>query len=170
MQLDKEGKTVVVIGPLPNDLVSRVFLTKPDERGNMKRVRVVELINKLKDDLEKDSLQCTFNVEFEKNTTSNGDTHLNNIMSYNNILDYVERKHNNKDGNLWKLISGKKGKDDEIKIQVLWETGTTYTECFETSKNDIPVNLAIYAKNNNLLELNGWNKLKQLVNRSKLTG
>ena len=36
-------------------------------------------------------------------------------------------------------------------------------------KKDIPVDLAIYAKENNLLELDGWNTLKQLVDRSKLT-
>ena len=34
-RLDPEGKGIVVIGPLPNDLVSRVILTKPDESGNM---------------------------------------------------------------------------------------------------------------------------------------
>ena len=36
----------------PEDLVQRVFLTKPDERGNMKRARIIELINKFDDDLE----------------------------------------------------------------------------------------------------------------------
>ena len=36
-KLDPEGKPDIVIGPSLNDLVSRVFLTKPDERGNMKQ-------------------------------------------------------------------------------------------------------------------------------------
>ena len=36
-RLDPQGKKIVVIGSSPNDLVSRVFLTKPDERGNMER-------------------------------------------------------------------------------------------------------------------------------------
>ena len=31
-----EEKEIVVIGPSPNDLGPRVFVTKPDERGNMK--------------------------------------------------------------------------------------------------------------------------------------
>ena len=37
-RLDPQGKKIVVIGPSPNDLVSKVFLTKPDERGNMEEL------------------------------------------------------------------------------------------------------------------------------------
>ena len=59
-------------------------------------------------------------------------------MSYNDILDYVEEEHNNEDGHFWKfrktlshlLILRKKGKDDKIKIQMLWEIGTISTEYF----------------------------------------
>ena len=36
-------------------------------------------------------------------------------------------------------------------------------------REDIPVDLAIYTKENNLLELDGWDTLKRLANRSKLT-
>ena len=71
-------------------------------------------------------------------------------------------------GNLRKIlshsiISGKKRKNDKIKIQLVWETGVTSTECFGVLKNDIPVNLAIYAKENGQLELDGWKTLKRLV-------
>ena len=55
-RLDHKGKKIVVIGPSPNEVEGRVFLTKPDERGNMKRARVVELIDKFDDDLDKDPL------------------------------------------------------------------------------------------------------------------
>ena len=69
----------------------------------MKRTQVVELINKFKDDLSKDPLCCKFKIEFEKNTASSKDTHLDNIISYNDILDYVERENNNEDGEFWKF-------------------------------------------------------------------
>ena len=46
-RLDPQGKEIVVIDPPPNDIMGRVFLTKPDERGNMERARVVALINEL---------------------------------------------------------------------------------------------------------------------------
>ena len=42
-------------------------------------------------------------------------------------------------------------------------------ECFQTLKHDIPVDLAIYAKENDRLEEEGWNTLEQIANRSKLT-
>ena len=176
-RLDHEGKKIVVIGPSPNEVVSRVFLTKPDERGNMKRARVVELINKFDDVLDKDPLQCKFRVEFEKNTPASKDTYLDDIMSYNDILDYVERENNYEDGDHWRfrkiinhsLIPGKKGRDGKIEVQIVWETGATSTETFDALKKDIPVDLAIYAKENNQLELDGWKTLKRLVDRSKLT-
>ena len=56
-RLNHESKEIVVIGPSPNDIKGRVFLTKPDERGNMDRARVVELINEFDDTLDKDPLQ-----------------------------------------------------------------------------------------------------------------
>ena len=98
-------------------------------------------------------------------------------MSYNNILDYVERENNNEDGTHWRfrkiinhsLIPAKKGRDAKIEVQIVWETGATSTETFKALKRDILVNLAMYAKENNLLELEGWNKLKQLADRLKLT-
>ena len=84
-------------------------------------------------------------------------------MSYNDILGYVERENSNEDGDQWRcrkilnhsLTSGKKGKDDRIEIQMVWETNATSTESFEALKKDIPVDLYIYAKENNLLELDG---------------
>ena len=154
------------------DLVQRVFLTKPDERGNIKRARIIELINKFDDDLKVDPIRCQLNIAFEDD-----DSGFEDIMSYNDILDYVEREHNNEDGYLWKfrkiishsLISGKKGTKDKIEVQMMWETGAVSTECLETLYKDIPVDLAIYAKENNLLEEDGWKKLTRLTNRSKQT-
>ena len=46
----------------------------------------------------------------------------------------------------------------------MWETGAISTKCLETLYNDISVDLAIYTKENNLLEEEGWKKLKCLAN------
>ena len=106
------------------------------------------------------------------------DTFLDDFISYNDILDYVERETNNEDGNYWqfsKIIShsilpGNKVKNRTgIEVQVVWETGATSMESFEALRKDISVDLAIYAKENNLLELDGWNTLNRLASRSKLT-
>ena len=37
LRLDPQEKEIVVIGPSPNDIMGRVFLTKLDERGNTER-------------------------------------------------------------------------------------------------------------------------------------
>ena len=109
----------------------------------MDRARVVELINEFDDKLDRDPLHCKFKIEFEKNTPSSKDTHLVNIMSYNDVLDHVERKTNNKNGNCWQfrkiishsLLPGKKVKNrTRIEVQVVWETGATLTELFEAFK------------------------------------
>ena len=140
----------------------------------MDRARVVELINEFDDKLDRDPLRCKFKIEFEKNTPSGKDTHLDDIMSYNDILDYVERETNNKDSNYQRfrktishsLLLGKKVKNRTgIELQVVWETGATLTESFEALRKDIPVDLAIYAKENNLLELDGWNTLNESISK-----
>ena len=100
------------------------------------------------------------------------DSGFEDIMSYNDILDYVEREHNNEDGHLWKfrkiinhsLLSGKRRAKDKIEVQMMWETGVVSTECLETLYKDIPVDLVIYVKENNLLEEKGRKKLKRLAN------
>ena len=62
--MDLEGNPIVVIGMPPEDLVQKVFLTKPDERGNTKRARIIELINKFDDDLKVDLTRCQFKIAF----------------------------------------------------------------------------------------------------------
>ena len=64
----------------------------------MKRARIIELINKFDDDLELDPIRCKFKIAFEDD-----DSGFEDIMSYNDRLDYMEREHNNEDGHLWKL-------------------------------------------------------------------
>ena len=64
--MNHECKEIVVIGTSPIDIKGRVSLTKPDERGNMDRARVVELINEFDDKLDRDPLRCKFKIEFEK--------------------------------------------------------------------------------------------------------
>ena len=61
------------------------------------------MINEFNDKLNRDPMRCKFKIAFEKNTPSSKDTHLDEIMSYNDILDYVERENNNENGNYWRF-------------------------------------------------------------------
>ena len=58
----------------------------------MKQSQVVELTNKFEDDLDKDHMYCKSKFEFEKNTPSSKDTHLDDIMSYNDFCIMLKEK------------------------------------------------------------------------------
>ena len=47
---------------------------------------------------------------------------------------------------------GANGREDVQEVQMLWETGDVSTDSFEFLAKEIPVELAVYAKANNLLE------------------
>ena len=47
VKLGPDGKPMIVISPPPSDLIGRVFLTKPDKRGEVNGARVVELMKDL---------------------------------------------------------------------------------------------------------------------------
>ena len=144
----------------------------------MDRAHVVKLINEFDDKLDRDSLRYKFKIQFENNTPSGKEKFLDDIMSYNDILDYLGRETNNEGGNYWRyrkiishsLLPGKEVKNRTgIEVQVVCETGATSTESFEALRKDIAVDLAFYAKENNLLILDGWNPLNRVASRSKLT-
>ena len=61
-RLDPEGNPITVTGLTPEDIVTRVFLTKPDKRKNVKRAQVMKLIKKFNDDLEFDLTQCQLKI------------------------------------------------------------------------------------------------------------
>ena len=51
-RLDEEGNPIKVICRPPSDLLGRVFLTKPDQRGNRQRARIVEVIKDFEDEVD----------------------------------------------------------------------------------------------------------------------
>ena len=50
---------------------------------------------------------------------------------------------------------------------MLWETGEISTESLEQLAEEIPVELAFYAKKKGLLEQDGWKQFKRIANREK---
>jgi hypothetical protein len=56
VRLGPDGKPMIAIAPPPSDLCGRVFLTKPDERGGVKRARVVELIKDFEGNVAKNKV------------------------------------------------------------------------------------------------------------------
>ena len=135
-------ETQFVYGLPPEDYVTQAFLTKPDERGNRKLARVEELIEAFDDKLELDPNRCKFKITYDN-------SELEDIMSYNEILDYVERNVNNEDGDRWnfrkvlkhQVIPSKECNKSVVNIQMLWETGAVSTESLEQLAKEIQLNL-----------------------------
>ena len=80
-----DGKPMIAIAPPASDLCGRVFLTKPNERGEVKRERVVELIKDFEGKVSKYEDLIKFKLKYDHSG-------LKDVMSYNEILDYVERE------------------------------------------------------------------------------
>jgi hypothetical protein len=155
VRLGPDEKPMIAIAPPPSDICGRVFLTKPDERGEVKRARVVELIKYFEGNVAKNKDLIKFKLKYDHND-------LEDVMSYNEILDYVEREHNNEDGHQWKFrtilghihtpVGHKDRMGSDYNVKTGWETGVVSIEPLDFLAKDIPVDLAMYAKKHDLLE------------------
>ena len=86
-------------------------------------------------------------------------------------------KHNTEDGPLWQSrrlvaqqhtpIGHPDRQNSEYNVQVEWENGEITSEPLSFLAKDISVDLAIYARDNNLLDLTGWKRFKRLASRNK---
>ena len=126
--MDSEGKPLEVVVLNPSDLQRKTFLTNPDPNhgGTVKRICIVEAINELKAKRNSDPALLEFQVYHE---AENGE----DIMSYNEILLYIECDEHEDDGTYWQFrqILGyqytpqghkdRKGSDWNLKIEC--ETG-----------------------------------------------
>jgi hypothetical protein len=63
VKLGPDGKPMIAIAPPPSDSCGRVFLTKPDERGEVQRARVVELIKDFEGNVAKNKDLIKFKLE-----------------------------------------------------------------------------------------------------------
>ena len=145
----------------PEELTGRTFLV-PNEDGQIHRARIVEAINKHKDGLaqqkENIKFRALINDEYE------------DIVAYNDICDYIEEDHT-WDGvyNFREILDhegplnahDKKYKGSKWNLLILWDTGEqTWEPLWTVDKKGIaqtdPVTVAIYAKENDLLDTPGW--------------
>jgi hypothetical protein len=88
------------------------------------------------------------------------------ILSYNEVLNHIEF-HDNNDEILWMFCqiiahegplkpSSPSRKGSTYNVMVEWETGEVTTVCLKIISADDTVTCAIYALENDLLDLPGW--------------
>jgi hypothetical protein len=120
------------------------------------------------------------------------DSMIDEIFTYNEILEHIERDNNALENDTEQLFkfrciaahqgplctSDKDWKGYKYNVLVEWETGETTYEPLNTIAAADPVTCAKYAKKNNLLNTDGWKqfqsiaksekKLQQMINQAKL--
>ena len=169
----------------PKDLIGRTFLKDAEEDGQRFRARVVRAIVEKDNDLKKGVEYMKFICEVPNSTADE-------IFTYNEILDHIERDNSEVENDtemLYKFrrIAAHQGPlrptDKEYKgsmynVLVEWETGETTYEPLDMIASDDPVTCAEYAMKHNLLDTSGWKrfrryaknekKLNRMINQAKL--
>ena len=152
-----------------DEMIGRTFLMPAEEDGTRLRAKIIEQI----EDEEKNIASDPTMVKFR---CSVNDGQYEEIMTYNQILDKLEDDLETEGTWKFKSIDGHQGplstsdpgyKGSRWNVRVNWESGETTYEPLSLMAKDDPVTCAIYAKDNNLLHLDGWKRFKKLANRQK---
>ena len=141
----------------PNDIIGRTYLSTPKEDSTRMRLRIVEAMDKIDRDLNNSDVVIRFCAE-------NQDVSYEAVQSMQQILDKIEQEDG--DEQLWKFCSldghqaPLKQSDPDYKgskynLRVKWEKGEITWEPLTIIGKSDPASVAIYAKSNNLLELDG---------------
>ena len=169
---DSEPTTLPSDSPVfdPNDLVGRTFLMDEQEDGQRHRARIVKLVEDHEDNVKDNPTLIKF-------VCSVNDDQYEEIITYNQMLDYILRPENDCDY-VWKYkqIVGHEGplkptdknyKGSKWNVLVQWETDEVTPEPLTVIAADDPVTCAIYAKEKGLLDLPGWKRFKSIAKRQK---
>ena len=169
----------------PKDLIGHTFLKETETDSQRFRVTIVCAIVDKDNEAKKDPQYIKFLCEIDGETADE-------IISYNQILDHIERDSLDQENDTEQLyrfqkISAHQGpllptdkdyKGSSYNVLVEWESGEVTYEPLDLIAKDNPVTCAEYAKRNDLLNTPGWKrfksigkndkKLERMVNQAKL--
>lgn len=161
------------ITPMPTidveSLIGRTFLMPRQDDGQRYRAKIVEAIDDHERGLSNEKVRIRFRCTVN-------DEEFEEIVSYNELIDNIS-KDETEEG-LWKFksISAHQGplspshpayNGSKYNVLVNWETGESTFEPLATIAADDPITCAIYAKENDLLELDGWRQFKRIARRQQ---
>ena len=145
----------------PQDLVGRTFLMPQQEDGQRFQACIVRALENYENELRKEP-EC---IQFIC-SVNNGQ--FEELVSYGDLLDSLESEEDG-EANVWKFcrITGHQGPPSQndrdyngslYNVMIEWENGEITMEPLSIIAKDDPVTCAIYARDNNLLELDGWKR------------
>ena len=161
----------------PSDLIGRTFLLPPEENGERHRAKVTR--NVVVEIIDQEDGQRVENINFILDI---GNGKVEELISYNQLLEHLENAQDHDmgmDQELYKLraIIGHEGpllasdldwKGSKYNFQVEWETWEITFEPLSIIEPDDPVTCAAYAKENDLLALEGWCRFRSLAKKDKV--
>ena len=147
----------------PADLIGRTFLLPPEENGERHRAKVTRKVVEI---IDQENGHRVENISFSL-VISNGK--VEELISYNKLLEHLETAQDNDlgiDQELFKFraIIGHQGplaatdpdwKGSKYNVQVEWETGEITFGPLSVIAADDPVTCAAYAKQHDLLAVEG---------------
>ena len=160
----------------PSDLIGRTFLLPPEENGERHRAKVTRKVVEIIDQEDGKRIE---NINFILDI---GNGKVEELVSYNQLLEHLENAQDHDmgmDQELFKFraIIGHQGpllasdpdwKGSKYNVQVEWETGEITFEPLSIIAADDPVTCAAYAKENDLLALEGWCRFRSLAKKDKV--
>jgi hypothetical protein len=157
--VEEKGKDEVVVLPIvhPEELTGRTFLV-PIEDGQVHRAKIVQAI-------EEQQYAASLDPTHLKFCCSMNEDEYEEILSYQEIIDYLEKDEDNPVVWKFKKIVSHQGpltpnspgyKGSSYNVQVEWENGEVTDEPLSIIAADDPVTCAVYARDHNLLSMPGW--------------
>lgn len=162
------------------DIIGRTFLMPEGDDGQVLRAKIIEAIDQHEDKVKQHPAYIKFRVNIN-------DDQYDEIMSYEEIMDHIAATEDNNIYWKYKRIVAHQGplaRDDpdyngsSYNIMVEWENGERTYEPLSFFGKDDPVACAIYGKEHNLLNKDGWKqfrrisktqkKLNRFINQAKL--
>ena len=157
----------------PGDLIGRTFLPPPEEHGEKHRAKVTRQV------VEIIGSQRIENINFILDI---GNGQVEELISYNQLLEHLENAQDHDMGMdqelyRFRVIIGHQGpllasdqdwKGSKYNVQVEWETGEITFEPLSIIAADYPVTCAAYAKENDILALEGWCGFRSLAKRDEV--
>jgi hypothetical protein len=154
----------------PQELLGCTFLMDTQEDGQRFRARIVECIS----DHESNVRHSDDHVKFR---ISINEDEYKETITYNELMDFIEKNQEN-DAIVWRFrrIVGHQGpllrhnKDyngSRFNLLVEWENGEIMTEPLSVIATDDPVTCAVYAREHELLDVEGWKRFRNLAKHEK---
>ena len=160
----------------PSYLIGRTFLLPSEENWKRHRAKVTRQVVEL---IDQDNGQRVENINVILDI---GNGKVEELISYNQLLEHFKNTQDNDigmDQELYRFraIIGHQGplltsapgwKGSKYNVQVEWETGEITFEPLSIIAADDPVTCAAYAKQHDLLALEGWCRFRNLPKKDKV--